>query len=154
MATAKKPSAIINPLLKTYGERPVPFQFPGSQEKMYIGSEVNEISKIRPCFVLLYSVKSSGSYREKMRGRRESTIMFFSCVFLFLFCSSFFFKVGNYLRLFRGTLYKKYPSLWRRLITSEERKWLIELGSLVYFMLITCSYFSIKVVRNHHYQQI
>ena len=37
-------------------------------------------------------------------------------------------KVGNYLRLFRGTLYKKYPSLWRRMITLEERKWLIELG--------------------------
>jgi SWI/SNF-related matrix-associated actin-dependent regulator of chromatin subfamily B protein 1 len=36
--------------------------------------------------------------------------------------------VGNYLRLFRGTLYKKYPSLWRRMITLEERKWLIELG--------------------------
>ncbi|CAF3945773.1 unnamed protein product, partial [Adineta steineri] len=26
------------------------------------------------------------------------------------------------------TLYKKYPSLWRRMITLEERKWLIELG--------------------------
>jgi SWI/SNF-related matrix-associated actin-dependent regulator of chromatin subfamily B protein 1 len=36
--------------------------------------------------------------------------------------------VGNYLRLFRGTLYKRYPSLWRRMITLEERKWLIELG--------------------------
>ncbi len=36
--------------------------------------------------------------------------------------------MGNYLRLFRGTLYKKYPSLWRRMITLEERKWLIELG--------------------------
>lgn len=60
---------------KPYGKRPVPFQFPGSEEKMYIGSEV-----------------------------------------------------GNYLRLFRGTLYKKYPSLWRRLITLDERKWLIEQG--------------------------
>ncbi|CAF0888024.1 unnamed protein product [Rotaria sp. Silwood1] len=75
MASAKKSSTTPNPLLKTYGERPVPFQFPGSQEKMYIGSEV-----------------------------------------------------GNYLRLFRGTLYKKYPSLWRRMISLEERKWLIELG--------------------------
>jgi SWI/SNF-related matrix-associated actin-dependent regulator of chromatin subfamily B protein 1 len=44
------------------------------------------------------------------------------------FCLSFLFKVGNYLRLFRGALYKKYPTLWRRLITLEERKWLIELG--------------------------
>lgn len=40
MASAKKPSTTANPLLKTYGERPVPFQFPGNQEKMYIGSEV------------------------------------------------------------------------------------------------------------------
>ncbi len=37
-------------------------------------------------------------------------------------------KVGNYLRCFRGTLYKKYPSLWRRLITLDERKKLIQLG--------------------------
>ncbi|CAF2342316.1 unnamed protein product [Rotaria sp. Silwood2] len=72
----KKSIPTKNSLLKTYGERPVPFQFPDNQEKMYIGSEV-----------------------------------------------------GNYLRLFRGTLYKKYPSLWRRVITSEERKWLIELES-------------------------
>jgi len=54
VASAKKPSTTPSPLSKTYGERPVPFQFPGNQEKMYIGSEV-----------------------------------------------------GNYLRLFRGTLYKK-----------------------------------------------
>ena len=31
-------------------------------------------------------------------------------------------EVGNYLRLFRGSLYKKYPSLWRRLATIDERK--------------------------------
>ncbi|CAF3360643.1 unnamed protein product [Rotaria sp. Silwood1] len=74
-STIKKSNPTKNSLLKTYVERPVPFQFPGNQEKMYVGSEV-----------------------------------------------------GNYLRLFRGTLYKKYPSLWRRVITSEERKWLIELG--------------------------
>ncbi|CAF4333056.1 unnamed protein product, partial [Rotaria socialis] len=74
-ATVKKPSTPTNAASKTYGDRPVPFQFPDSDEKMYIGSEV-----------------------------------------------------GNYLRLFRGTLYKRYPSLWRRVITSEERKWLIERG--------------------------
>ena len=91
MASVKK-ATTPNPLLKTYGERPVPFQFPGSQEKMYIGSEV--------CPSPFYPV---------------SRIEFRS-------------KVGNYLRLFRGTLYKKYPSLWRRMITLEERKWLIELG--------------------------
>ncbi len=31
-------------------------------------------------------------------------------------------EVGNHLRLFRGDLYKKYPSLWRRKMTAEERK--------------------------------
>ncbi|KAL5477803.1 hypothetical protein EMCRGX_G024650, partial [Ephydatia muelleri] len=31
-------------------------------------------------------------------------------------------EVGNYLRLFRGDLYKKYPSLWRRKMTPDERK--------------------------------
>ncbi|XP_016118329.1 SWI/SNF-related matrix-associated actin-dependent regulator of chromatin subfamily B member 1-like, partial [Sinocyclocheilus grahami] len=30
--------------------------------------------------------------------------------------------VGNYLRMFRGSLYKRYPSLWRRLASVEERK--------------------------------
>uniref|UniRef100_A0A672J2K4 SWI/SNF-related matrix-associated actin-dependent regulator of chromatin subfamily B member 1 n=1 Tax=Salarias fasciatus TaxID=181472 RepID=A0A672J2K4_SALFA len=31
-------------------------------------------------------------------------------------------EVGNYLRMFRGSLYKRYPSLWRRLASVEERK--------------------------------
>jgi len=31
-------------------------------------------------------------------------------------------EVGNYMRLFRGSLYKRYPSLWRRMATAEERK--------------------------------
>ncbi|XP_032899296.1 SWI/SNF-related matrix-associated actin-dependent regulator of chromatin subfamily B member 1 isoform X1 [Amblyraja radiata] len=31
-------------------------------------------------------------------------------------------EVGNYLRMFRGSLYKRYPSLCRRLATVEERK--------------------------------
>jgi len=61
MATTKKPAIITNPLLKTNDNRPIPFQFPGSEEKMYIGSEVSQISKIRLCFVLLYFVKSSVS---------------------------------------------------------------------------------------------
>uniref|UniRef100_A0A8C7MRK0 SWI/SNF related BAF chromatin remodeling complex subunit B1 n=1 Tax=Oncorhynchus kisutch TaxID=8019 RepID=A0A8C7MRK0_ONCKI len=30
--------------------------------------------------------------------------------------------VGNYLRMFRGSLYKRCPSLWRRLASVEERK--------------------------------
>ena len=31
-------------------------------------------------------------------------------------------EVGNYLRLFRGDLYKKYPGLWKRKMTGEERR--------------------------------
>lgn len=31
-------------------------------------------------------------------------------------------EVGNYLRMFRGSLYKRFPSLWRRTVTPEERK--------------------------------
>ena len=38
------------------------------------------------------------------------------------------FQVGNYLRLFRGSLYKKYPGMYRRLIITEERKKLADLG--------------------------
>ncbi|XP_065173065.1 SWI/SNF-related matrix-associated actin-dependent regulator of chromatin subfamily B member 1 isoform X1 [Atheta coriaria] len=37
-------------------------------------------------------------------------------------------EVGNYLRLFRGSLYKRYPGMFRRTINYEERKRLIELG--------------------------
>lgn len=36
--------------------------------------------------------------------------------------------MGNYLRLFRGSLYKKYPGMFRRSITNDERKHLIDLG--------------------------
>lgn len=31
-------------------------------------------------------------------------------------------EVGNFLRLFRGDLYKKYPGLWKRKTTQEERR--------------------------------
>ena len=31
-------------------------------------------------------------------------------------------EVGNYLRLFRGDLYKRYPGLWKRKMTSDERR--------------------------------
>ncbi|XP_033114771.1 SWI/SNF-related matrix-associated actin-dependent regulator of chromatin subfamily B member 1-like [Anneissia japonica] len=37
-------------------------------------------------------------------------------------------EVGNYLRMFRGSLYKKYPSLWRRLATMQERRMIVKLG--------------------------
>lgn len=31
-------------------------------------------------------------------------------------------EVGNYLRLFRGDLYKKFPGIWKRKMTGEERR--------------------------------
>lgn len=31
-------------------------------------------------------------------------------------------EVGNYLRLFRGDLYKKYPGIWKRKMTGDERR--------------------------------
>ncbi|CAG0889421.1 unnamed protein product [Cyprideis torosa] len=37
-------------------------------------------------------------------------------------------EVGNYLRLFRGSLYKKYPGLTRRTLQPEERKRLNDAG--------------------------
>ena len=37
-------------------------------------------------------------------------------------------EVGNYVRMFRGSLYKKYPSLWRRMASLDERKRIVSLG--------------------------
>lgn len=37
-------------------------------------------------------------------------------------------QVGNYLRLFRGSLYKKYPGMLRRTLSNDERKRLIDSG--------------------------
>ena len=37
-------------------------------------------------------------------------------------------EVGNFVRMFRGSLYKKYPSLWRRMASLEERKKIVSLG--------------------------
>merc|ERR1712141_57762 len=37
-------------------------------------------------------------------------------------------EVGNYVRYFRGALYKRFPGLTRRVMTTEERKKLIEMG--------------------------
>ncbi|KAG1661663.1 SWI/SNF-related matrix-associated actin-dependent regulator of chromatin subfamily B member 1 [Nymphon striatum] len=39
-------------------------------------------------------------------------------------------EVGNYLRMFRGSLYKKYPALWRRMVTVEERKKISTMGGI------------------------
>lgn len=61
--------------MRTFGDRPTPFQLEETGEFYYIGSEV-----------------------------------------------------GNYLRMFRGSLYKKYPSLWRRMVSVEERKRISSLG--------------------------
>lgn len=37
-------------------------------------------------------------------------------------------EVGNYLRLFRGILYKKYPGMVRLVLSNEERKRLADSG--------------------------
>lgn len=37
-------------------------------------------------------------------------------------------EVGNYLRLFRGILYKKYPGMTRIVLSNEERKRLADSG--------------------------
>lgn len=37
-------------------------------------------------------------------------------------------EVGNYLRLFRGILYKKYPGMTRIVLSNEERKRLSDSG--------------------------
>jgi SWI/SNF-related matrix-associated actin-dependent regulator of chromatin subfamily B protein 1 len=37
-------------------------------------------------------------------------------------------EVGNYVRLFRGSLYKRFPGLTRKTLTPEERKKLVEMG--------------------------
>lgn len=37
-------------------------------------------------------------------------------------------KVGAYLKMFRGTLYKKYPQLWKRAATQEDKRKLQELS--------------------------
>ena len=36
--------------------------------------------------------------------------------------------MGNYLRLFRGSLYKRFPGLTRKSLLPEERKKLVEMG--------------------------
>ena len=37
-------------------------------------------------------------------------------------------EVGAYLRLHRGTLYKKYPNLWRKVATTEDKEKLKKLA--------------------------
>lgn len=47
-------------------------------------------------------------------------------LFMISLSVSLFVQVGNYLRMFRGSLYKRYPSLWRKLASVEERKKIVE----------------------------
>ena len=37
-------------------------------------------------------------------------------------------EVGQFLKYFRGSLYKKFPQLWKRLATPEEKRRLLECG--------------------------
>lgn len=37
-------------------------------------------------------------------------------------------QIGNYLRLFRGSLYKKYPGMFRKTLNNDERKRLVDTG--------------------------
>ncbi len=55
-------------------------------------------------------------------------------------------EVGNYMRLFRGALYKKYPGLWRRTVTKEERKKLEEMGLTQHTMASSISLLKAKEV--------
>uniref|UniRef100_A0A669D1R8 SWI/SNF related BAF chromatin remodeling complex subunit B1b n=1 Tax=Oreochromis niloticus TaxID=8128 RepID=A0A669D1R8_ORENI len=48
-------------------------------------------------------------------------------------------EVGNYLRMFRGSLYKRYPSLWRRLASVEERKKIVASSHGDYCKTCLCS---------------
>jgi len=53
-------------------------------------------------------------------------------------------EVGNYLRLFRGALYKRYPGLTRRTLTNDERKKLLEMGHSQH---VTASSISLLIAR-------
>lgn len=53
-------------------------------------------------------------------------------------------EVGNYLRLFRGALYKRYPGLTRRTLANEERKKLMEMGHSQH---VTASLISLLIAR-------
>ena len=57
--------------------------------------------------------------------------------------SSFVFQVGNHLRMFRGSLYKRYPSMWRRLVTVEERRRIGEACKTLEIFLKTFKSFSL-----------
>ena len=41
-------------------------------------------------------------------------------------------EVGNYLRMFRGKLYKRFPGLWRRTASEEEREYIKKVWIITY----------------------
>ncbi|KAH6933813.1 hypothetical protein HPB50_018297 [Hyalomma asiaticum] len=84
--------------MRTFGDKPTAFQLEEDGEFYYIGSEVKRL-----CAAL-------STHYAGIRTWPRAVI------------------VGNYLRMFRGSLYKKYPSLWRRLVTVDERKKIASLG--------------------------
>lgn len=88
--------------LRTYGDKPISFQVEENGEYYCIGSEVS-------------------------KGVEKPTVAVHRCVVLIRRPHAF--QVGNYLRLFRGSLYKRYPGMFRRTITNDERKRLIDLGN-------------------------
>lgn len=87
--------------LRTYGDKPLSFQLEENGEYYFVGSEVYIAATL---FSHLYHMNCK----------------------LILFQNEF--QVGNYLRLFRGSLYKKYPGMARRTLSNEERKRLIDSG--------------------------
>lgn len=51
------------------------------------------------------------------------------------------------MRMFRGSLYKKYPSLWRRMVTPEERRKILSLNqNCKQFDLIIFTNFTNKIL--------
>ena len=59
-------------------------------------------------------------------------------------------EVGNYLRLFRGDLYKKYPGLWKRKMTGDERK---QAGEQIGYNYSTISS-NVQIVKVNEVQEI
>lgn len=85
--------------VRTYGDKPISFQLEEGGEYYYVGSEVRK------------------SEFEKKTTKMPMFHFFKICV-----------QVGNYLRLFRGLLYKRYPGMTRINLTNEQRKKLIDSG--------------------------
>jgi len=92
MATNKKPAMMANSVLKTYGKRPIPYQFPDIEEKMYIGSEVRIIFPDTSLFrSFIFCQIISQLKRKKKEGKEESLPSHSSieCVCLHMFFVSF-----------------------------------------------------------------